>query len=174
MQSDNAWFRGCLICVWPQDLLWANLIDFGIAPKNILRNKLVQLLMKRQHSTVVHTAKAILIRDLHEKVAERSPPDTPVPSNEWIHLQFCPSCQSSHTQLQHTGNLKGKHMVQQRQWWKQHEDILIMLHACFVMKENMLYWWKTMPILLILMTNIELRKIGNQILQFHLLSWGDK
>ena len=42
----------------------------------------------RRHSSVVHVAKAISVRDLREKVAERCPPDTPIPCDEWIRLQF--------------------------------------------------------------------------------------
>ena len=76
----------------------------------------------RRHSTVVHVAKAISVWDLRERVAERCLPNTPVPSDEWIRLQFFPSCQSSHTRLWYTGCLKVKYMVQQRQWRKQHED----------------------------------------------------
>ena len=42
----------------------------------------------RRHSSVMHVAKAILVRDLREKVVEKCPSDTPVPSDERIHLQF--------------------------------------------------------------------------------------
>ena len=76
----------------------------------------------RRHSTIVHMAKAISVRDLREKVKERCPPGTLVPSDEWIRLQFAPSCVSSHTALQYTGKLQVCHKVQQRQWRKQHED----------------------------------------------------
>lgn len=41
-----------------------------------------------RHSTVVHMAKAISVRDLRGKVLERCLPNIPVPSDEWIHLQF--------------------------------------------------------------------------------------
>ena len=74
-----------------------------------------------RHSTVVHIAKAISVRDLREKVVERCPPNTPIPSDEWIRLQFSPSCKS-HAQLRYAGHLNVKHMIQQRQWRKQHED----------------------------------------------------
>eukprot|EP00731_Ephydatia_muelleri_P010010 Em0005g596a len=76
----------------------------------------------RRHSTIVHMAKAISVRDLREKVKERCPPGTLVPSDEWIRLQFAPSCVSSHTALRYTGKLQVCHKVQQRQWRKQHED----------------------------------------------------
>ena len=76
----------------------------------------------RRHSSVTHIAKAISVRDLREKVVERCPSDTPVPSDEWIRLQFSPVCLSSHTSLRYTGRLQVRHRVQQRQWRKQHED----------------------------------------------------
>ena len=76
----------------------------------------------RRHSTIVHMATAISVRDLREKVKERCPPGTLVPSDEWIRLQFAPSCVSSHTALRYTGKLQVCHKVQQRQWRKQHED----------------------------------------------------
>ena len=76
----------------------------------------------RRHSTVVHVAKAVSVRDLRERVIERCPPNTPVPSDEWIRLQFSPACVSSHTALRYTGRLKVRRKVQQRQWRKHHED----------------------------------------------------
>ena len=75
----------------------------------------------RRHSTVVHIAKALSVRDLREKVIEQCPPSTAVPSDGWIRLQFTPSCVSSHTALRYTGRLKVRR-VQQRQWRKHHED----------------------------------------------------
>ena len=50
----------------------------------------------RTHSTVIYVAKAISVRDLCEKVVERCPPDTPIPSDEWICLQFSPVCVTLH------------------------------------------------------------------------------
>ena len=76
----------------------------------------------RRHSTVLHVAKAISVRDLRERVVERCPDGTPIPSDEWIRLQFAPVCVSSCTALRYTGRLQVRHRVQQRQWRKQHED----------------------------------------------------
>ena len=96
--------------------------QFWACAKEYIEEEVGTAVDDRRHSTVVHTAKAISVRDLREKVVERCPPNTPVPSDEWIRLQFSPSCKSSHTQLRYTGRLNVKHMVQQRQWRKQHED----------------------------------------------------
>ena len=80
----------------------------------------------RRHSTITHVATAIfataIFADLREKVVERCPSGTSVPSDEWIRLQFSPVCLSSHTALRYTGRLQVRHRVQQRQWRKQHED----------------------------------------------------
>ena len=48
----------------------------------------------RRHSGVVHVAKAISIRDFRQQVQERCPPDTPIPSDELIRLQFVPAHKS--------------------------------------------------------------------------------
>lgn len=45
----------------------------------------------RRHSDVVHLAKAISICDFRNQVQERCPPDTPIPCDELIRLQFIPS-----------------------------------------------------------------------------------
>ena len=65
----------------------------------------------RRHSTVLHVAKAVSVRDLREQVVSRCPEGTPVPSEEWIRLQFAPTSLSSHIALRYTGKLevKGKY-----------------------------------------------------------------
>lgn len=82
---------------------------------------------------MVHLAKAVSVRDLREEIAKRCPANTPIPSDEWIRLQFSPICASSHSALRYTGRLKVKHQVQLRQWRKSH----IMGHVSFVTKGNM-------------------------------------
>ena len=88
----------------------------------------------RRHSTVLHVAKAISVRDLHEQVSARCPDGVPIPCNEWIRLQFAPICVSSSTALRYTGRLKVRHRVQQRQ-----RHILIMLPVSTAMRGNMLF-----------------------------------
>ena len=94
---------------------------FGKEPKNIWRKMLAQLLMTG-NIPQLFTWQAISVRDLWEKVKEMCPPDTLVPSDEWIRLQFAPSCVSLHTALRYTGKVQVRHKVQQRQWRKHHED----------------------------------------------------
>ena len=45
-------------------------------------------------------------QDLRERVAARCPDGTPIPSDEWIRLQFAPVCVSSCTALRYTGRLQ--------------------------------------------------------------------
>ena len=56
----------------------------------------------RRNSIVTHIAKAISVSHLQEKVTESCPEDTPIPSKEWIRLQFSPVCLSSYTALPST------------------------------------------------------------------------
>lgn len=73
---------------------------------------------------MTHIAKAVSIRDLRDQVQAKCPPGTPVPSCEWIRLQFWPKSRSDSASMQHTGRfkLKKKYMVQRRQFRKQHVD----------------------------------------------------
>ena len=43
-----------------------------------------------RHTEITHLATAISIRDLWERVKQRLPTDTPIPSQEWLRLQFWP------------------------------------------------------------------------------------
>ena len=70
----------------------------------------------------MHLAKAISVRDLREQVTNRCRPDTPIPSEEYIRLQFLPARKNTKTAEQYTGKLEVRRMVQQRQWRKSHED----------------------------------------------------
>ena len=96
----------------------------------------------------------------------------PVPSDEWIRLQFFSACLLSHTALRYTGHLEVQHWVQQRQWRKEHEDAHYA--AClFATRMSMLFWWEVTQTLLVLMTNIEW-KLVNLTLQWLLRNEDDK
>ena len=85
--------------------------EFWSCAKDFIEEDVGSAVDDGRHSTVVHMAKAISVRDLREKVLERCLPNIPVPS---IRLQFSPVCQSSHTKVRYTGRLQVKHKVQQR------------------------------------------------------------
>ena len=69
----------------------------------------------RRHSDVTHIATAISVHDLRDQVAAKCPAGTPVPSVEWLRLQFWPKTQSAKATLHHTGRFKVRFRVQQRQ-----------------------------------------------------------
>ena len=72
----------------------------------------------RRHTSVTHLAKAISVRDLLEQVQAWCPPDCPIPSPEWLRLQFWPKIPRTHAALHYTGRLSVKFMIQQRQFRK--------------------------------------------------------
>ena len=76
----------------------------------------------QRHSSVVHLAKAISIRDFRDQVEKSFPVGTPIPSLEWIRLQFWPKSPQSKQSCHYTGCLDVKFAVQRRQWRLQHED----------------------------------------------------
>lgn len=53
----------------------------------------------RRHGQITHLARAISIRDFVSQVTSQCPEGTPIPSVEWVRLQFWPKTPS----LQHTG-----------------------------------------------------------------------
>ena len=76
----------------------------------------------RRHGEVTHLAKAISIRDLREQVSSRCPPGTPIPSDEWLRLQFWPKTKKAAVSMHYTGRLNVRFMVQKRQFRKTHDD----------------------------------------------------
>ena len=76
----------------------------------------------RRHDNVVHLAQAISIRDLRNQVEQHCPAGTPIPSLEWIRLQFWPKSHQSKQSCRYTGRLEVKFAVQRRQWRLNHDD----------------------------------------------------
>ena len=74
-----------------------------------------------RHCQVTHLTRAISIRDLVEQVMALCPEGTPIPSLEWVRLQFWPKTPSS-SSLHYTGRFKLKFVVQQRQWCRSYPD----------------------------------------------------
>lgn len=65
---------------------------------------------------------------LHEEVSALCPPDTPIPSIQWLRFQFWP--QTSAQTFTHTGKLRVKYMIQARQMRLFHIDAHY-VSACF-------------------------------------------
>ena len=82
---------------------------------------------ERRHDNITHMARAISIRDLRDQIKQVLPVDAPIPSLEWIRLQFWPKSKAN-KQLQHTGRFKVKYMVQQRQLRHSHRFTLCSMY----------------------------------------------
>ncbi len=76
----------------------------------------------RRHAQITHLAKAISVRDFRQQVQSRCPEGAPIPSEEWLRLQFWPKTPKAKVSLHYTGRLKVRFMIQQRQFRKSHED----------------------------------------------------
>ena len=82
---------------------------------------------ERRHGDTLHTPFATLLRHLQELITDRLrqkfPEDcSPIPSLEWIRLQFWPTNQYTATALRYTGRFKVKFAVQVRQLHRDHRD----------------------------------------------------
>lgn len=89
--------------------------------QNLLSEE-VSAIDDRRHGHITHLSRAISVRDFVEQVCRRCPEGTPIPSVEWVRLQFWPKTPSMLKSLQYTGRFKMKFMVQQRQFRKEHID----------------------------------------------------
>ena len=63
---------------------------------------------ERRHSEIPHLAKALSTRYLLNEVAKQCPEGVPVPSKQWLRLQFWPKNPCLKSALQYTGKLKVK------------------------------------------------------------------
>ena len=48
---------------------------------------------ERRHDTIVHLATAISVNDLLHQIERECPSETPIPSAQWLRLQFWPKIQ---------------------------------------------------------------------------------
>ena len=78
---------------------------------------------ERRHDIFQHLAVAISTRDFRNQVLKICPPNIPIPSIQWIRLQFWPKNPTYRSSLQFTGKLPIKFMVQSRQLRCNHEDL---------------------------------------------------
>ena len=82
----------------------------------------------RQHDTVTggdvitHLATAMSVRDLHEEVTKLCPAGSPIPSVQWLRLQFWPRRTNCGFAKHQKGRLRIKFMIQARQFRKAHVD----------------------------------------------------
>ena len=77
---------------------------------------------ERRHDTATYLARALSVRDLTEQVSNKCPTGTPVPSLQWVRLQFFPKNPRTKTAALYHKRLPVKMMVQKRQFRKSHID----------------------------------------------------
>ncbi|CAG8633361.1 11116_t:CDS:2 [Ambispora leptoticha] len=77
---------------------------------------------ERRHDPIVHLATAISVNDLLHQIEKECPTGTPIPSAQWLRLQFWPKNPTRLSSLQFTGRLPLKFMVQTRQLRAYHQD----------------------------------------------------
>ena len=83
---------------------------------------------ERRHGEITYMAKAISVRDLIAEVVKMCPGE-PVPSEQWVRLQFCPKNPHAKTSSQYRSQFQIKMMVQKRQFRQTHVDA----HYCAAM-----------------------------------------
>ena len=74
------------------------------------------------NTVITHLATAMSANDLYRTVKEQCPENTPIPSLQWLRLQFWPRNASVRTAASHTGKLRVKFMIQARQFRVSHVD----------------------------------------------------
>lgn len=75
----------------------------------------------RRHGLVTYMAKAISVRDLIDEVSKMCPSE-PIPSEQWVRLQFFPKNSRAKTASQYKSQFPVKMMVQKRQFRREHMD----------------------------------------------------
>ncbi|GBC01659.1 hypothetical protein RclHR1_04280016 [Rhizophagus clarus] len=70
----------------------------------------------------MHLARAISVKDLRNQIVKICPEGTPIPSVQWLKLQFWPKNSWNLSSLQYTENLPLKFMIQVRQLHLNHID----------------------------------------------------
>ena len=73
-------------------------------------------------TVITHLATALSVRALHEQVQKRLPDGTPIPSIQWLRIQFWPQRSTAATSKYFTGKIKLKFMIQSRQFRCFHVD----------------------------------------------------
>ena len=82
----------------------------------------VAAVSERRHGEYLYLPFAISVEDLLQQVKARLPVDTPIPSSEWLRLQFWPTDPYTARALHHTGRFGIKFKVQSRLIRADHPD----------------------------------------------------
>jgi len=74
---------------------------------------------ERCHGDTYFMAKAISVRD---QVSKLCPPDTAIPSEPWVRLNFCPRNPHAKVSVNYHSRLNVKHVIQKQLFRKDHPD----------------------------------------------------
>ncbi|KAK6177156.1 hypothetical protein SNE40_015315 [Patella caerulea] len=96
------------------DIFWTELDNYF--------NEINLAVHERRHGQHMYLPYAISIEDLVSIIKKRLPENTPIPSNEWVRLQFWPTNPNTITALRYTARFEVKFTIQSRQIRGQHED----------------------------------------------------
>ena len=77
---------------------------------------------ERRHGNTTYLVRALSVRDLVQEVSKLCPEGTPIPSFQWVRLQFYPKNPRTKTASLYRKRLRIKMMVQKRQFRKSHID----------------------------------------------------
>ena len=89
--------------------------DFFTETERYLSEDIVVAVQERRHGQQLYLAKAVSLKDLHQRVSERVPPGTNIPSVKWMRYQFQPLNSRANTAKYYKGPMEIKMMVQKRQ-----------------------------------------------------------
>ena len=103
-------------------------------------NEQVLAVQERRHGEHLYLPFAISVEDLRQTIADRLPSGTPIPSNEWIRLQFWPTNPTSRRAMQHTGRFNVKFAIQSRQIRGSHEDCHFAQYQLLLLKQFAVQW----------------------------------
>ena len=76
----------------------------------------------RRHGEVCFMAKAVSSRDLIDQVSQKLPEGCPIPSEQWVNLNFCPRNPRAKSAQHFHSRLQVKRMIQKRLFRKFHPD----------------------------------------------------
>ena len=89
--------------------------DFFGETERYLSEEIGVAVQERRHGQQLYLAKAISLKDLHQRVTERVPPGTNIPSVKWMRYQFQPLNPRANTAKYYKASMEIKMMVQKRQ-----------------------------------------------------------
>ena len=96
---------------------------FYDAAKAYIEREALAAADERRHNETCAMALAISVRDFCDRVAETLPPETHIPSVQWLAFQFAPKNPFTRAAALYTGRLPVRFLVQSRQLHHDHLDV---------------------------------------------------